>query len=39
MSSASIMRYIRTNEVPQKLLTAGWDFGLINEQELTTPVE
>ena len=39
MSSASIMRYIRTKEVPKKLLIAGWDFGLIDEQELTTPVE
>lgn len=39
VSGASIMRYIRTHKVPSKMLNLGWDFGLINEQEVTTPVE
>lgn len=39
MSSASIMRYIRDNKVPQTILDKGWDFGLIDGQEVTIPVE
>lgn len=39
ISSASIMRYIRDNKVPQSILDKGWDFGLINGQEVTTPAE
>ena len=30
ISSASIMRYLRDNKVPQKILELGWDFGFIN---------
>lgn len=30
MSSASIMRYLRENKVPQKVLNQGWDFGFID---------
>ena len=30
VSSASIMRYLRDNKVPQKILELGWDFGFIN---------
>lgn len=39
MSSATIMRYIRTNKVPDKILSAGWDFGLINGQDITNLAE
>ena len=30
VSSASIMRYLRDDKVPQKILELGWDFGFIN---------
>lgn len=39
MSSATIMRYIRTNKVPDKILSAGWDFGLIDGQDITNLAE
>jgi hypothetical protein len=39
VSKATIMRYIRDNKVPQRILDLGWDFGLINEQEITNPAE
>lgn len=39
ISPASIMRYIRDTKVPQSIIDKGWDFGLINGQEVTIPVE
>lgn len=39
MSAATIMRYIRNAKVPQSVTDKGWDFGLINGQEITTPAE
>ena len=33
VSLATIMRYIRDNKVPQRILDLGWNFGLINGQE------
>lgn len=39
MAAATIMRYLRDSKVPKKVLAQGWDFGFVNEQELTTPVE
>lgn len=38
-SAASIMRYLRDNHIPKKLFDQGWDFGKVNEQEVTNPVE
>lgn len=39
ISAASIMRYLRDNKVPQKILDKGWNFGFINGQDLTSLVE
>lgn len=39
ISAASIMRYLRDNKVPDRILSEGWDFGFIDGQELTIPVE
>lgn len=39
VSAASIMRYLRENKVPNKILEQGWDFGYVDGQGLTTPVE
>lgn len=39
MSAASIMRYLRDNKVPDKVLAQGWDFGFTNEQEVTISAE
>ena len=39
MTAASIMRYIRENKVPEKVLKQGWNFGLNDGQEVTNPVE
>lgn len=39
MSGATIMRYLRENKIPAKVLNLGWNFGFVDEQELTTPVE